>query len=245
MMVLIRCHAKETARMSAKRTLIVTAAAYQDLADAEADYEAVNALYNEVGISHEFDAAVLTRDKNGEVKVVKEHEQPTGHGAAHRLAQALAVGVARATISAVGLLGETRGPAGGAVRRTGTVTGHMKRRMDDEDFEAIAAILSQGQAGLIVVYEVNMADQIAANIESVDTAAISKKIDTNVDEVARELQEAGSHQADIADRRESTPREPRSPRRCPGCLSMALSGGRSPATPRSTRTRACKHHRRG
>ena len=48
--------------MSEKDTLIVMAAAYDDLADAEADYEAVKALYYEVETSHDFDAAVLERD---------------------------------------------------------------------------------------------------------------------------------------------------------------------------------------
>ena len=69
--------------MNDKDTLLVMAASYDDLADAEADYEAIKALYYEVKTSHEFDAAVLARDESGEVKVVKKHEQPTRHGAAH------------------------------------------------------------------------------------------------------------------------------------------------------------------
>jgi uncharacterized membrane protein len=175
--------------MNEKHTLIVTAAAYQDLADAEADCEALNTLYNEVGISHEFDAAVLARAENGDVEVVKRHEQRTRHDAVHGLGWGLAIGVASAVFPAVGLLGGLAG-GGGAGAAIGAATGHMERCMDDEDLEALGAVLAQGQAGLIVVYAVNIADRIAANIKSVNTAAVSKKIDVNADELARQPHEA-------------------------------------------------------
>jgi uncharacterized membrane protein len=177
--------------MSEKDTLIVMAAAYQDVADAEADYGAVKALYYDVGTSHDFDAAALARDENGEVKVVKKHEQPTRHGAAHGLGWGLAIGAACAVFPAVGLLGglAVDGGAGAAI---GAVTGHVKGGMDDEDLETIGAVLGQGQGGLIVVYAVNRVDQIAANIKSVDTAAVSRKIDANADELARQLHEAAA-----------------------------------------------------
>jgi uncharacterized membrane protein len=91
--------------MSDNDTVLVLAASYGDVADAEADYEAFKALYYEVETSHEFDAAVLARDKDGKIKVVKKHEQPTRHGAAHGLGWGLAVGAACAIFPAVGLVG--------------------------------------------------------------------------------------------------------------------------------------------
>jgi uncharacterized membrane protein len=192
MMVLIPLVMRmETTLMSERDTLIVMAAAYQDVAHAEADYDAVKALYFEVGSSHDFDAAVLARDRNGEVKVVKKHEQPTRHGAAHGLGWGLAIGAACAIFPAVGLLGGLA-VGGGAGASIGAVTGHIKGGMVDEDLEALGAVLGQGQAGLIVVYPVNMADQIAANIRSVNTAAVSKEINANADELARQLHEAGA-----------------------------------------------------
>ena len=172
--------------MSEKDTLLVMAASYDDLADAEADYEAIKALYYEVETSHEFDAAVVARDENGEVKVVKKHEQPTRHGAAHGLGWGLAIGAACAIFPAVGLLGGLI-VGGGAGAAIGAVTGHMKGGIDDEDLKALGDVLGQGQAGLIVVYAVNMADQIAANIK-----AVSKEIDANADELASQLKEAGA-----------------------------------------------------
>ena len=76
-------------------TVLVLAASYDSLDEAEADYEAIKALYKEVQASHDFDAAVIERDESGEVKVVKKHEQPTRHGAAKGLGWGLAIGAAR------------------------------------------------------------------------------------------------------------------------------------------------------
>jgi uncharacterized membrane protein len=168
-----------------KDKLIVTAAAYQDVADAEADYEAVKALCYEVGSSHDFDAVVIAREKKGEVKVVKKHEQPTRHGAAHRPGWGPAIGAACAIFPAVDLLDGLA--VGGASAAIGAVTGRIKGGIDDEDLAALADGLGQGRAGLIIVYAVNLADQIAANIKSINTAAVSKKIDA--DGLARQLHE--------------------------------------------------------
>jgi uncharacterized membrane protein len=174
--------------VSEKDTLIVMAAAYQDVADAEADYESIEALYYEVVSSHAFDTAVLARDENGEVKVVKNHEQSTRHGAAHGLGWGLAIGAACAIFPPVGLLGGVAVGCG-AGAAIGAVTGHLKGSMDDEDLAALRDVLDQGQAGLIVVYEVNMADQIAANMKSVNTVAVSKRIDAYADELAHQPHE--------------------------------------------------------
>jgi uncharacterized membrane protein len=162
--------------MSDPDTLLVLAASYDDVAEAEADYEAVKALYYEIKTSHDFDAAVVARKEDGTLEVVKKHEQPTRHGAAHGLGWGLAGGLV------VG---------GGAGAAIGAVTGHIKCGMDDSDLKALGEVLGQGQAGLIVVYATNMADQVAANIKAVNKF-VSKEIDANADELARQLQEAGS-----------------------------------------------------
>ena len=174
--------------MSEKDTLLVLAASYDTVADAEADYQAIKALYYAVETSHEFDAAVVARGEDGKVEVVKKHEQPTRHGAAHGLAWGLAIGAVTAILPAVGLIGALT-VGGGAGAAIGAVTGHMKGGMDDSDLKALGDVLEQGQAGLIVVYAVNMADQVAANIKAVNRA-VSKEIDANADELARQLQAA-------------------------------------------------------
>ncbi len=173
--------------MSAPDTVMVLAASYDDLAAAEADYAAVKALYREVRTSHDFDAAVIARDEDGKIHVAKKHEEPTRHGAAHGLGWGLAIGAACAIFPAVGLLGGLA-VGGGAGAAIGAVTGHMKGGMQDHDLKAIGEVLQQGQAGLIVVYATNMADQVAANVKAVNKF-VSQEIDAQADELARQLKE--------------------------------------------------------
>ena len=97
----------------------------------------------------------------------------------------VAVGAVCAVLPAVGLVGALA-VGGGAGAAIGAVTGHMKGGMDDDDLKALGDVLDQGQAGLIVVYATNMADQIAANIKAANKH-ISKEIDANADELARQL----------------------------------------------------------
>ena len=172
--------------MSEPDTLLVLAASYDVVAVAEADYEAVKALYYEIKTSHEFDAAVVARNEDGTIEVVKKHEQPTRHGAAHGLGWGLAVGAVCAILPGIGLLGALA-VGGGAGAAIGAVTGHVKGGMDDTDLKGLGEVLEQGQAGLIVVYATNMADQVAANIKAVNKF-VSKEIDANADELARQLQ---------------------------------------------------------
>src|SRR5690349_7444004 len=153
--------------MSEPDTVLVLAASYDDVADAEADYQAIKALYYHVEASHDFDAAVVERKDDGSIEVVKKHEEPTRHGAAHGLGWGLAVGAAVAIFPAVGLLSGLA-VGGGAGAAIGAVRGHMKGGMRDDDLEKLGEVLEQGSAGLIVVYATNMADQIAANIKAVN-----------------------------------------------------------------------------
>jgi uncharacterized membrane protein len=174
--------------MSEPDTLLVLAASYDNLAEAEADYEAVKALYRAIKTSHDFDAAVVARNEDGKIEVVKKHEEPTRHGAAHGLGWGLAIGAVCAILPGIGLLGGLA-VGGGAGAAIGAVTGHVKGGMDNTDLKALGEILEQGHAGLIVVYATNMADQIAANIKAVNKF-VSKEIDANADELARQLREA-------------------------------------------------------
>ena len=168
--------------------VIVLAASYDTVSEAEADYEAVKALYNEVGSSHDFDAAVLERDDDGKVHVAKKHEQPTRHGAAKGLGWGLAVGAAAAIFPGIALVGGlAAGGAAGAV--IGAVKGHVEGGMDDDDLKELGEVLERGRAGLIVVYATNMADQIAASIKA-ENRFISKAIDAEADELARQIKEA-------------------------------------------------------
>ena len=145
-----------------KDTLYVIAAASYDSREAAvADYEAVKALYDEIGASHAFDAAVIAKDENGKVHIVKKHEQPTRHGTAVGLGWGLAVGVAAALFPPIGIAA-----AGGAGAAIGGIAGHASGGMSRGDLKDLGETLDTGQAGLIAVYETNLADQIVANIKA-------------------------------------------------------------------------------
>ena len=166
--------------MSEKDTLVVLGAAYDNVADAEADYEAVKALYQDAGVGHDFDAAVLVRGADGKVKVADKHEQSTRHGAW----KGLAIGALAAILPGIGL---GVGAAVGA--GIGAVTGHIKGGMNDKDLKELGAVLDKGQAGLIVLYATNMADQVAASIKA-ENRFVSDEIDADADELAKQLNEA-------------------------------------------------------
>lgn len=166
--------------MSEKDTLIVLGASYDSIADAEADYEAVKAMYANAGVGHAFDAAVLERGDDGKVKVADKHEASTRHGAW----EGLAIGAVAAILPGIGL---GVGMAVGA--GIGAVTGHIKGGMSDSDLEQLGTVLDKGQAGLIVIYATNMADQIAASIKA-QNRYVSKEIDASADELAKQLKAA-------------------------------------------------------
>lgn len=171
--------------MSEIDTLLVLGASYGTREEAEADYEAIKALYREVEVTHDFDAAVLERDEEGKVHVLRKHEEPTRHGAAKGLGWGLAIGAATALFPAIGLAGGllAGGAAGSAI---GAVTGHVKGGMKDEDLEQLGLILEKGRYGLLAVYATNMAEQVAANIKAVDRY-VSAEIDAGADELADKL----------------------------------------------------------
>jgi uncharacterized membrane protein len=100
--------------MSEMDTVLLLGASYDTREAAEADDEAIKALYEEVEVTRAFDAAVLERDDEGNVHVVKKHEEPTRHGAAKGLGWGLAIGAAIAIFPAIGL-------AGGLVARGGAI----------------------------------------------------------------------------------------------------------------------------
>ncbi len=167
-------------------TLYVAAAAYDDVDAAVADYEAVKLLYRAVRSSHDFDAAVIEKTDDGKVKIVKKHEQPTRHGAAVGLGWGLAVGVTAALFPPVGIGIATAGGAGAAI---GGVAGHASKGMSRGDLKELGEALDEGQAGLVVVYAFNLADQVGATIKAANRV-VSKATDMAADELVADLKRA-------------------------------------------------------
>ncbi len=169
-------------------TLFVGAASYSSVEAAVGDYEAVKALYQEIKTSDDFDAAVIAKKDDGKVEIVKKHEQPTRHGAAHGLGWGLAAGAVAALFPAVGIVGALA-VGGGAGAAIGAVSGHVAGGMPRDDLKELGEVLDEGQAGLIVVYAANMADQVAANLKAANRM-VAKASDMAADDLAREIKEA-------------------------------------------------------
>src|SRR3954469_2914748 len=61
-------------------TLMVFVGVYDDVADAEADYELVKDLHTQLGLIDAHDAATVERREDGKTKISKKHETPTRVG---------------------------------------------------------------------------------------------------------------------------------------------------------------------
>jgi uncharacterized membrane protein len=125
--------------------------AYDNVADADADYQAVKELHTKAGLIDAYDAAVVERRADGKVKITKKHETPTRVGGVLGGGVGLATGlvVALFPFAAIGggLLLVTTG--GGAV--LGAVAGHAAAGMSRKDLKELGEHLDAGQAGLVVV----------------------------------------------------------------------------------------------
>jgi uncharacterized membrane protein len=195
-------------------TLYVIAAAYDNVDSAVADYEAVKAIYREVKTSHDFDAAVIAKDENGKVRIVKKHEQPTRHGAAVGLGWGLATGVVAVLFPPVGIGIAAAAGAGAAI---GGVAGHAGGGMSRGDLKDLGEALDAGQAGLVAVYETNLADQVAANIKAANRV-ISRETDMAADQLAEDMKQAESEP-------EQAPSVPKQEARSPEAAETMTSTG--------------------
>ncbi|HUY52228.1 MAG TPA: DUF1269 domain-containing protein [Streptosporangiaceae bacterium] len=83
--------------------------------------------------------------------------------------------------------GRRHSAGGGAA--IGAVTGHASSGMSRGDLKDLGETLDAGTAGLIVVYEANLAEQVTANIKAANKM-ISKATDMAADQLAADLKEA-------------------------------------------------------
>ena len=166
-------------------TLLVYVGVYNDVADADADYQLVKDLHTEADLIDAYDAAVIERREGGKTKIVKKHETPTRVGGVLGGGVGLATGVVVALFpfAAVrgGLLAGTT--AGGAI--LGAVAGHAAAGMSRHDLKELGEHLDAGQAGLVVVAVADM----GAKVEQAMTRAAKlehKQIEADLAELERD-----------------------------------------------------------
>ena len=175
-------------------TLVVFAGIYPDLGAAEADYEAVHDLHATAGLLDAYDAAVIHRREDGKVRITRKHETPTRVGGVLGGGAGLATGlvVALFPFAAVGggLLAATS--AGGAV--LGAVAGHAAAGMSRHDLKELGESLDAGQAGLVVVGVMDMANRIEESLTRADRLE-RKQLEADVDAIERDARDAVGQQS--------------------------------------------------
>jgi uncharacterized membrane protein len=146
-------------------TFIAFVGVYNDVADADADYQLVKDLHTKEGLIDAYDAAVIQRRADGKVKITKKHETPTRAGGVLGAGVGLATGlvVALFPFAAIGggLLAVTTG--GGAI--LGAVAGHAAAGMSRHDLKELGEHLDAGQAGLVVVGVSDMGAKIEKSMK--------------------------------------------------------------------------------
>ena len=165
------------------RPVFLYAAIYDDIADAEADYEAVFDLHA-MGAIGTFDSAVIRRDADGKVHVSKT-EKPTQHGAWTGAGVGALVGI----IFPPALLGSAivGASAGGLI-------GHLRGGISRGDLKDLGDELEEGTAAVIVIGESRIQEQLEAAVTR-SNKLIEKQIDADAEELKRQMDAAAQEAA--------------------------------------------------
>ena len=171
-------------------TFIIFAARYDTLGAAEADYHAVRECYATSGLIDTYDAAVITRDADGKVRIVAKHEQPTRTGAWRGLGIGLAGGALVALFPAVGLgAGLLLGSVSGA--GIGALAGHVNAGLRRADLKDLGELLDEGQSGLVVVAASDLERRVEQVIRRADRVT-KKPLQADERALAEEIDMAGA-----------------------------------------------------
>ncbi|HWI22375.1 MAG TPA: DUF1269 domain-containing protein [Baekduia sp.] len=162
----------------ADRPVFLYAAVYDEIADAEADYEAVFDLHA-AGAIGTFDSAVIRKEADGKVRVTKT-EKPTQHGAWTGAAVGALVGV----IFPPAVIGSAIVGAG-----AGGLTGHLTRGMSRRDLKDLGEALDEGSAAVIVLGESKIEEQLERATKRANKL-IEKQVDADADDFKREIEAA-------------------------------------------------------
>lgn len=169
---------KESSTVS-DNPMFLYAGEYESVEDAKADLKALKELHHEHLVGT-YDAAVITKNENGKVKVVDKTEKPTQHGGWAGLAVGAAIGVVfPPSILVSGLAG-----AG-----AGALIGHLRGGMSNSDLEEIGETLDDSEAALIVVGEATVERAVEEQIRRAKKE-MKKEVRAEAKEMEKAIDEA-------------------------------------------------------
>ena len=172
------------------RLLDVLVGTYDDVDDALEDLDRLRVLYDSLGTSYNFDAAVVSKNQKGRIKINRSYEAAKRHEALKGLGFGLAAGLIAAIFPAVGIAEAlVVGGTGGAA--IGAIVGHVQTGIPRDELKKIADQLDTSSAALIVVYETSLTEQITKNLKAV-RRAVTRLADLRADAIADEIKEARS-----------------------------------------------------
>jgi uncharacterized membrane protein len=162
----------------ADKPVFLYAAVYDEIADAEADYEAVFDLHA-AGAIGTFDSAVIRKEEDGKVRVTKT-EKPTQHGAWTGAGVGALVGI----LFPPAVLGAAIVGAG-----AGGLTAHLTRGIPRGDLKDLGEALDEGSAAVIVLGESKIAEQLERATKRANKL-IEQEVDAEADDLRREIETA-------------------------------------------------------
>jgi uncharacterized membrane protein len=152
---------------------------YESVDDAKADLETLKEMHREHVVGT-YDAAVVTKNEEGKVKIVDKIEKPTQHGGW----AGMAVGAAMGLIFPPGLLvGGLLGAGAGAL------IGHLEGGMSRSDVREVGEMLDNSEAALIVVGEATLERAVDEATERAKRD-LKKEIRADAREMERAVDEA-------------------------------------------------------
>ena len=160
------------------RPVFLYAAIYDNIADAELDYEAVFELHA-MGAIGTFDSAVIRKEEDGKVRVSKT-EKPTQHGAWTGAGVGALVGI----LFPPALIGSAivGASAGGLI-------GHLSGGISRGDLKELGDELEEGSAAVIVLGESKIEEQLEKAVKRANKL-IEKQINADAKELEREIEAA-------------------------------------------------------
>ena len=164
--------------MSKSDGTFIMVATYPDERAARDDYEVVKEARKR-GLVGSYDAAVITKDRNGKIHENKD-ETSTRHGAWWGIAAGAAVGV----LFPPSIIGAAA--AGGVI---GGLSGHLAKGMSRSEAKELGDFIDPGQAGLVVVGDSKVEQAIAKAVTKAEKQT-AKELDVDPKDVDRIMQDA-------------------------------------------------------